>query len=126
MRALWGVGRNFLVLLLGTLSASLGFGLLLGLAWLPAFSQSVAYRVGSLLLVTMLALVIGGYISGLLVRRGRVRHGAALGIFFGSLAFGYIFGANLVLLFAVPLAGLLSATGGWLAARAPEATVRTR
>ncbi len=125
MRALWWLGRNFLVLLLGSLAGSMGFALLLGLAWWPAFGRSVEYRVVSLVLVTALALLIGGYIGGLLARHDPVRHAGAVGIFFGILAFGYIFGANPVLVLTVPLAGLIAATGGWLASRGAEAVARS-
>jgi hypothetical protein len=124
MRALAGVGRNLAVLLLGTVVGSVGFALLLGLAWLPALSHSVAYKVTTLLLVTALALVIAGWVAGLIVRREQVRHGAALGLFFGALAFGYIFGPHPVLLLMVPLTGLLAAGGGWLAARSVPSAVR--
>ncbi len=126
MKALAQVGENLLVLFMGTVSAAAGFGLLLGLAWLPAFSQSSAYRLTSLLLVTVLALLIGGWVSGLLVHTGRVRRAAALGAFSGILAFGYIFGPNLVLLLTVPTASLVAGIGGWLAARSVRVLAKVR
>jgi hypothetical protein len=126
MKALAGAGRNLAVLLLGTAVGSVGFALLLGLAWLPALSQSATYKVTTLLFVTALALVIAGWVAGLIVRRGQVRHGAAVGLFFGSLAFGYIFGPHPVLLLMVPLTGLLAASGGWLAARTVPSPARRR
>jgi hypothetical protein len=76
--------------------------------------------------VAALALVIAGWVAGMILRRGQVRHGAALGLFFGSLAFGYIFGPHPVLLLTVPLTGLLSAGGGWLAARSLQSVTRER
>ena len=117
MKALATAGQNLAVLFLGTMAASVGFALLLGLAWLPALSHSVPYKVTTLLLVSALALVIAGWVVGLVVRRGQVRHGAALGLFFGSLAFGNIFGPHPVLLLTVSVTGLLAAGGGWLATR---------
>jgi hypothetical protein len=126
MKALARAGQNLAVLFLGTIVGSVGFALLLGLAWLPALSHSVAYKVATLLLVTALALVIAGWAAGLIVRRGQVRHGAALGLFFGCLAFGYMFGPQPVLLLTVPLTGLLAAGGGWLAARSLQRVTRER
>jgi hypothetical protein len=117
MKALMGACQNLVVLLLGTIAGAVGFALLLSVAWLPMMDQSVTYKVTSLLLVTVLTLVISGWVAGLIVRRGQVRHGASLGLFFGSLAFGYIFGPQPVLLLTVPVTGLLAAGGGWLAAR---------
>src|SRR5450759_3322557 len=117
MKALSRAGQNLAVLFLGTMAGSVGFALLLGLAWLPALSRSVAYKVTTLLLVAVLALVIAGWVAGLMVRHGQVRHGAVLGLFFGCLTFGYMFGPQPVLLLTVPLTGLLAAGGGWLAAR---------
>lgn len=126
MKALARAGQNLAVLFLGTMAGSVGFALLLGLAWLSALSRSVAYKVITLLLVTALALVIAGWAAGLIVRRRQVRHGAALGMFFGCLAFGYIFGPNPVLLLTVPLTGLLAAGGGWLAARSLQRVTTER
>ncbi len=121
MSVLARAGQRMAASFLGMLAGSAGFALLLGLAWLPALGHSVAYRLTTLFLVTALALVIAGWVAGLVVRRGQVRHGAALGLFFGSLAFGYIFGPQPVLLLTVPLTGLLAAGGGWLAARGLQA-----
>jgi len=126
MKALARAGQNLAVLFLGTMAGSVGFALLLGLAWLPALSRSVAYKAITLLLVTALALVIAGWAAGLIVRRRQVPLGAALGMFFGCLAFGYIFGPNPVLLLTVPLTGLLAAGGGWLAARSLQRVTRER
>jgi hypothetical protein len=129
MKALSRAGQNLAVLFLGTMAGSVGFALLLGLAWLPALSRSVAYKVTTLLLVAALALVIAGWVAGLMVRHGQVRHGAVLGLFFGCLffgclTFGYMFGPQPVLLLTVPLTGLLAAGGGWLAARQLQAVTR--
>jgi hypothetical protein len=125
MRSLARVAGNMIALLVGIMVVSAGTGLLLGLAWLPAFSHSVSYKVISLLLAMALALVIGGWLAGLLVSHGRVRRAAALGLFFGILAFGYIFGPNPILLLTVPLTALLAAVGGWLANRTAAAWSRT-
>jgi hypothetical protein len=39
MKALARAGQNLAVLILGTVAGSVGFALLLGLAWLPSLSR---------------------------------------------------------------------------------------
>lgn len=100
---------------LGCLGILIVFGLLLALAWSPPFGDTVPYKTAAVLLVTAVALVAGGAISGRLASYRRAAHGVILGLFAGFVSFGYVFGPRWYLLPAVLLAGLLGGIGGHLA-----------
>ena len=68
---------------LGCLGALIALGLLLALAWLLPLSQSSVYKLVTLVIVTLLSFVAGGYVSGRLAGRDRVRYGLALGLVLG-------------------------------------------
>ncbi len=120
MNALKSVGRGGVAVLVGGLVAFVGFGLLLGLAWLPRLRVYPAYREVTLCLTAGLAIVAGGYLCGWLADRHPARHGLALGLLVGLIGCGYILGPHWTLILLVPAAGALGALGGWLAARSPS------
>ncbi len=115
MKKLRAGGRSALAVILGAISALVAFGLLLALAWLLPLSENRIYKLATLVIVTGLALVAGGYLSGTLAGRERVKYGFALGGVVGGVGFGYIFGATWVLALAIPLSALMGGAGGWLA-----------
>lgn len=117
MNTLTRVGRSIGAFGLGALGALIGFGLLLGLAWLPHLSEQAPYKMATLLVVAGISFVIGGYVSGLLVGPKKIRYGLLWGLFGGLVAFGYVLGLHWLLLVTVPGCGVLGAAGGWLAAR---------
>ncbi len=108
-------GRSALAVILGALSALVAFGLLLALAWLLPLSENRTYKLATLVIVTGLALIAGGYLSATLAGRERVKYGFALGGVVGGVGFGYIFGASWLLMLAIPLSALMGGAGGWLA-----------
>jgi hypothetical protein len=108
-------GRSTLAIVLGAISALLAFGLLLALAWLLPLSENRIYRLATVIVVTGLALVAGGYLSATLAGRERIKYGFALGGVVGGVGFGYIFGPTWWLALAIPLSALMGGAGGWLA-----------
>ncbi len=108
-------GRSALAVILGALSALVAFGLLLALAWLLPLSENRTYKLATLVIVTGLALIAGGYLSATLAGRERVKYGFALGGVVGGVGFGYIFGPSWLLMLAIPLSALMGGAGGWLA-----------
>jgi hypothetical protein len=108
-------GRSALAVVLGAISALVAFGLLLALAWLLPLSENRIYRLATVLVVTALALVAGGYLSATLAGRERIKYGFALGGVVGGVGFGYLFGPTWWLALAIPLSALMGGTGGWLA-----------
>ncbi|MGA2820000.1 MAG: hypothetical protein ABSF61_05010 [Anaerolineales bacterium] len=105
---------------LGCLGALIALGLLLALAWLLPLSQSSVYKLVTLVIVTLLSFVAGGYVSGRLAGRDRVRYGLALGLVLGIVDFVYVLGPSLILIVAIPCSGFAGALGGWLAERWPK------
>ena len=114
MAVLKMIGRTFLALALGILSALAGFGLLLGLAWLPAVSVNPTYKTATTILVVGLAFGLGGYVCGLVMGDRKVLVGLVFGLLFGSCAFTYIFIGDPLLAFFILMAALSGALGGWL------------
>jgi len=108
-------GRSALAVVLGAISALVAFGLLLALAWLLPLSENRIYRLATVLVVTALALVAGGYLSATLAGRERIKYGFALGGVVGGVGFGYLFGPTWWLALAIPLSALMGGAGGWLA-----------
>lgn len=104
-----GVGALFL----GGLGALIGFGILLGLAWLP--SQNTTYMLVAVLLVAAIAITLGGFISGSIGQHNKMVYGLVFGLLFGLAAFAYIFGIEWRMYVAVLVSTLLGAFGGWLA-----------
>ena len=104
----------------GCLGALIALGLLLALAWLLPLSHSSVYRLVTLVLMTLLSFVAGGYVSGRLAGRDCVRYGLALGLVLGIVDFVYVLGPSLILIAAIPCSGLAGALGGWLAERWPK------
>jgi hypothetical protein len=102
------------------LAALIALGLLLGLAWLLPLSRSSIYKLVTLVIVTLLSYVAGGYVSGRLAGNDRVRYGLALGLVLGIVDFVYVLGPSLILILAIPCSGLAGALGGWLAERWPR------
>jgi hypothetical protein len=115
MKKLRAGGRSALAVILGAISALAAFGLLLALAWLLPLSENRIYKLATLVIVTGLALIAGGYLSGTLAGRERVKYGFALGGVVGGVGFGYIFGPTWLLALAIPLSALMGGAGGWLA-----------
>jgi hypothetical protein len=115
MKTVRGSGRSALAVLLGAISALMAFGLLLALAWLLPLSENRIYRLATLIIVTGLSLIAGGYLSATLAGRERVQYGFALGGVVGGVGFGYIFGATWWLALAIPLSAIMGGAGGWLA-----------
>jgi hypothetical protein len=122
MNKLRAGGRSALAVLLGAISALVAFGLLLALAWLLPLSENRIYKLATLVIVTGLALIAGGYLSGTLAGRDRVKYGFALGGVVGGVGFGYIFGPSWVLALAIPLSALMGSAGGSLANWQPSRT----
>ncbi len=115
MKTLRGGGRSALAVVLGALSALVAFGLLLALAWLLPLSENRIYRLATLIIVTGLSLIAGGYLSATLAGRERVMYGFALGGVVGGVGFGYIIGPTWWLALAIPLSAIMGGAGGWLA-----------
>lgn len=105
---------------MGCLGALIALGLLLALAWLLPLSQSGVYKLVTLVIVTLLSFVAGGYVSGRLAGRDRVRYGLALGLVLGIVDFVYVLGPSWILIAAIPCSGFAGALGGWLAERWPK------
>lgn len=105
-----GVGALFL----GSLGALIGFGVLLGLAWLP--SQNTTYMLVAVLLIAAIAFTLGGFISGSIGQQNKMIHGLVFGLLFGLVSFAYIFGIDWRMFVAVLVSTLLGALGGQLAA----------
>jgi hypothetical protein len=104
-----GVGA----LILGGLGTLIGFGILLGLAWLP--SQNTTYKLVALLLVAAIAITLGGFISGSIGKQNKIVYGLVFGLLFGLVSFAYIFGVEWRMFVAVLVSTALGALGGWLA-----------
>lgn len=104
----------------GCLGALIALGLLLALAWLLPLNQSSLYKLVTLVIVTLLSFVAGGYVSGRLAGTDRVRYGLALGLVLGIVDFVYVHVPSLVLMLAIPASGLAGALGGWLAEQWPR------
>ena len=115
MKTLRSGGRSALAVVLGAVSALIAFGLLLALAWLLPLSENNIYRLATLIIVTGLSLIAGGYLSATLAGRERVKYGFALGGVVGGVGFGYIFGPSWWLALAIPLSAIMGGAGGWLA-----------
>jgi len=108
-------GRSALAVVLGAISALVAFGLLLALAWLLPLSENRTYQLATVIVITGLALVAGGYLSATLAGRERIKYGFALGGVVGGVGFGYIFGPTWWLALAIPLSAMMGGAGGWLA-----------
>jgi len=106
--------RSLGALFLGSLGALIGFGVLLGLAWLP--SHNTTYMLVSILLVGVIAFTLGGYISGSIGKQKKMIHGLVFGLLFGLVSFVYIYGVEWHMFVAVLVSTLLGALGGQLAA----------
>ncbi|MBN2500997.1 MAG: hypothetical protein JXB38_09495 [Anaerolineales bacterium] len=119
MNSLKTIGRTFLALVSGMLSALAGFGLLLGLAWLPAVSVDPAYKTATTIVVAGLAFGLGGYTCGQVLGNRKVWAGLVFGLLFGSFAFTYILIGNPLLAVFILMAALSGALGGWLAETRP-------
>lgn len=117
MSAVTFVVRSVVALCLGGLSALAGFGVLLGLAWLPEFGEGVGYRSATLLLVTGISFSVGGYVAASITGRKGRYIGLLLGLLLGCVSCGYVLGPHWLLLPAVALSCLLGAIGGRLAER---------
>jgi len=104
----------------GCLGALVALGLLLALAWLLPLSRSGLYKLITLIIVTLLSFIAGGYVSGRLAGTDRLRYGLALGLVLGIVDFAYVLGPSLILILAIPCSGLAGALGGWLAERWPR------
>lgn len=105
--------RSVGALFLGGLVALIGFGILLGLAWLP--SQNTTYMLVAILLVAAIAITLGGFISGFIGKQNKIVYGLMFGLLFGLISFAYIYGLEWRMFVAVFVSTLLGAFGGWLA-----------
>ena len=117
MKAVATVGRSVLSTCAGAVAAMIAFGLLLGLAWMPAAAHDQTYKLVTTLLVTAVAFTLGGYVAGRIARHHTVRAGLIFGIVFGLAACGYILGPHWYLWLAGVLTALAGAIGGRLARR---------
>ena len=124
MNALGLLARSVRALCPGAAAALFVFGPLLGLTWLPGFSEHLAHKMVTLLLATGTSLVVGGYVAGLLPGHNTEGHGLALGLLLGLVAFGYVLGPDWP---PVCRAALRSAgCTGWLADRRGRAASAVR
>ena len=115
MRSLKWFGKSVGAGCLGAIVTVVTFAVLLTLAWLPLFSDSLLYKQTSYLLVSALAFIAGGFVLEMLVGPQRRHYSLVFGLVLAAAIFGYILGPHWWLLLAIPLGGLLGATGGWLA-----------
>lgn len=117
MGSLQQIGRTVAGGCVGVVGGLAAFGLLLGMAWQFPFGDDVQYKTMTVLLAAAAGFTLGGYIVGLLGRRRRMLYGAAFGMLFGLIAFGYVFGPRWQVLPGVPAAGALGGLGGRLSDR---------
>lgn len=108
----------------GALGALAFFGLLLGLLWGIPKAPQVSYKAITLLIVTGLSFTAGGFFSGMLASRKRVRHGLIFGLLFGTCSFTYLLGISYWVPVAAIAASLLGGLGGWISTRARERSIR--
>jgi hypothetical protein len=109
--------RNTGAIGLGVLGALSAFGLLLSLAWLPAFSEATVYKLDSLLAVAGIAFFSGGFLSGLAASEKPTGCGLAFGLLLGLCSFGYVLGQDWLVLPFTAATCSLGAAGGWLSSR---------
>ena len=108
----------------GGLGAFAFFGLLLGLLWGIPNAPQLSYKTITLLLVTGLSFIAGGFFSGMLASRKRILHGLVLGLVLGTCSFSYVLGISYWVPVAAIAASLLGGLGGWISISAKERSIR--
>lgn len=117
MKGVYRVLRVIAAYCVGALIAMVSFGLMLGLVWSPMLPQSSFYRLASLLLVSGLATLAGGFGIGLSVEEKRTFHAAIFGLGFGLVGSTYTLGLDPTVLGYALATSLLALAGGFISSR---------
>lgn len=107
------VVRSVVAVVVAPVVALSVFGLVLALAWLPAFPDSSGYRLATAYAAAALALAAGGSVAGLVARRRCAVHGIAFVLLFGTPSLVYILGYDLLVLVHLIAAVALAGVGAW-------------
>lgn len=118
MRRAAHILRSAAALALGFVVCMAVFGLILALLQALPWNDASSYKLGSTIASAGIAIISGGIVVAAVVRNARVAHAVLFGLLFGTLAFGYIFGASWLVIPSTAVAGLLAGLGGKLTERA--------
>lgn len=103
--------RSIAAFMLGIIVTLIVFGLDISLLWLVGPGTS-SYKLATMLISSGLAIAVGGFFLGAIIKRNQLFASALFGFSFGLLSCAYILGLNWLVLVFAAAASALAGIGG--------------